>query len=333
MLSPSDLRGVYAIIPTPAKEGAERAGAIDTVDLGETERVVNRLIGDGVQGLIVLGTTGECATITGAEYEAFADCVLATVKKRIPTFIGTTALGTHEVVRRSRFAADRGADGILLGLPMWQPLTVDMAVEYYRGVSEELPRLAIMVYGNGRAFRFSFPPEFWSRVVDAAPTLMAAKYSRPKALLDSLAAAKGRVHFLPHDGTVSKFAELSPATTTACWSTAASMGPEPVLAQMRALLSRDADALKAIAADLAWAREPIAEITSDPDLFATYNIQMEKIRIEAAGYCKAGPIRPPYNIMPEPYARCAQENARRWRQLCLKYSAITAPNTSKAATA
>jgi len=324
MLGPSDLRGVYAITPTPAKDGADRSDAVDTVDLVETERVVNRLIGDGVNGLIVLGTTGECATITGQEYEAFADCVLATVRKRVPTFIGTTALGTHEVVRRTRFAAERGADGILLGLPMWQPLTVDMAVEYYRSISETFPRIAIMVYGNGRAFRFSFPPEFWSRVIEAAPTLVAAKYSRPKALLDALAASKGRVHFLPHDGAMSKFAELSPETTTACWSTAASMGPEPVLEQVRALLSKDIEALRKIAKDLAWAREPIAEITSDPDLFATYNIQMEKIRIQEAGYCKAGPIRPPYNVMPERYAECARENARRWRQLCEKYASAFA---------
>jgi trans-o-hydroxybenzylidenepyruvate hydratase-aldolase len=320
MLKPSDLRGVYAIIPTPAKDGADRPDAVDTVDLAETERVVSRLIGDGLNGLIVLGTTGECATVTGPEYEAFVDCVLATVKKRIPTFIGTTALGTHEVVRRTRFAADRGADGILLGLPMWQPLTVDMAVEYYRGVAETFPRIAIMVYGNGRAFRFSFPPEFWSRVVDVAPTLIAAKYSRPNALLDALAASKGRVQFLPHDGALSKFAELSPETTTACWSTAASMGPEPVLVQMRALLSNDTETLRKVATDLAWAREPIKELSSDPDLFATYNIQMEKIRIQAAGYCKAGPLRPPYNVMPEPYAECARENARRWRQLCEKYA-------------
>lgn len=320
MLKPSDLRGVYAIIPTPAKDGADRWDAVDTVDLAETERVVNRLIGDGVHGLIVLGTTGECATITGQEFEAFVDCVLATVKKRIPAFIGTTALGTHEVVRRARFAADRGADGILLGLPMWQPLTVDMAVEYYRSIAEAFPRLALMVYGNGRAFRFAFPPQFWSQVVEVAPTLIAAKYSRPNALLDSLAASKGRVHFLPHDGGLSKFAELSPQTTTACWSTAASMGPQPVLEQMRALLAKDTEALRAIAKDLAWAREPIAGITGDPELFATYNIQMEKIRIQEAGYCKAGPIRPPYNVMPAQYADCAKENARRWRELCKKYS-------------
>jgi dihydrodipicolinate synthase/N-acetylneuraminate lyase len=323
MLKPSDLRGVYAIIPTPAKDGADRWDAVDTVDLVETERVVNRLIGDGVSGLIVLGTTGECATVTGQEYEAFVACVLETVKRRLPTFIGTTALGTHEVVRRTRCAADRGADGILLGLPMWQPLTVDMAVEYFRGISEAFPELALMVYGNNRAFRFSFPPEFWSRVVEVAPTLICAKYSRPQALLESLAASKGRVHFLPHDGGLSKFAALSPETTTACWSTAASMGPEPVLEQMRALLANDAEAMKRIAADLAWTREPIAELSSNPELFATYNIQLEKIRIEAAGYCKAGPIRPPYNFMPEPYAEAAGENARRWRQLCEKYARVS----------
>jgi trans-o-hydroxybenzylidenepyruvate hydratase-aldolase len=207
---------------------------------------------------------------------------------------------------------------------MWQPLTVDMAVEYYRGISETFPDLALMVYGNGRAFRFSFPPEFWSRVVDVAPTLMSAKYSRPKVLLDALAASKGRVHFLPNDGGLIKFAELAPETTTACWSTAASMGPEPVLEQMRALLSNDTERLQKIAAELAWTREPITKLTSDPDLFATYNIQMEKIRIQAAGYCEAGPIRPPYNIMPEPYAECARENARRWRQLCEKYSRVFA---------
>src|SRR6476661_4951495 len=104
MLRPTDLRGVYAIIPTPAKDGADRWDAVNTVDLEETERVVNALVRDGADGLIVLGTTGECATVTNDEYEAFVDCILATMNKRIPTFVGTTALGTHEVVRRTRFA-------------------------------------------------------------------------------------------------------------------------------------------------------------------------------------------------------------------------------------
>jgi hypothetical protein len=102
------------------------------------------------------------------------------------------------------------------------------------------------------------------------------------------------------------------------------MGPEPVLEQVRALLAQDVSAMKKIAADLAWAREPIQPITSDAELFATYNIQVEKTRIADAGYCKAGPLRPPYHIWPDAYREAAREHAKRWRELCAKYAKATA---------
>src|SRR5579862_3577501 len=124
MLGPTDLRGMYAIIATPAREGADRWDATNTVDLDETERLVNVLIQDGASGLIALGTTGECATVIREDYEAFVDCLLATVNRRVPTFVGTTALGAHEVFRRLRFIRERGAAGTLLGMPMWQPCSV-----------------------------------------------------------------------------------------------------------------------------------------------------------------------------------------------------------------
>jgi trans-o-hydroxybenzylidenepyruvate hydratase-aldolase len=198
-------------------------------------------------------------------------------------------------------------------------------VAYYQSVGELFPKLAIQVYGNPRAFRFAFPPEFWAAVVKAVPTITSAKYSRPKALLESQAAAGGRVHFLPNDGGVMKFVDLAPETTTACWSTAASMGPEPALAQIRAIQANDMERARAIAKDLAWTREPIAPITADPEVFASYNIQLEKTRIALAGYCKAGPLRPPYNFFPPDYLALFQENASRWRQLCERYAKVAAP--------
>jgi hypothetical protein len=63
MLGPNDFRGIYAIIPTPSKPGVERWDAVDMVDLDETARAIDRLVADGIHGLIVLGTTGECATL------------------------------------------------------------------------------------------------------------------------------------------------------------------------------------------------------------------------------------------------------------------------------
>jgi dihydrodipicolinate synthase/N-acetylneuraminate lyase len=325
MLQHDDIRGCYAIIPTPATPDADRWDAVNTVDLAETERVINALIADGVNGLIVLGTTGECATLTGDEYQTFVDCVLSTVRKRIPTFVGTSALGTHEIVARTRFARDRGADGVLTGLPQWQPCTLDMAVELYRELSAGFPDLAVMVYANSRAFRFPFGPDFWERVVAVAPTVVAAKFARPPALLAAQQAAKGKVHFLPHESAMMRFYELAPQTTTACWSTCASMGPEPALAIARALLEGRIDDARAIDAELAWAGEPVHPIIEQPEVFASFNIQIEKLRIEAAGYCKTGPIRPPYHVVPEDYAAAARENGKRWKELRAKYArAVTA---------
>ena len=312
MLSPMDLKGVYAIIPTPATANADRWDAEKTVDLAETERLVEALIQDGVDGLMCLGTTGECATITRDEYEAFVEVFLGTVRKRVPTFVGTTQLGTHEIVARTRFAAERGADGILLGLPMWQPLTDEMAIRHYQTMSEAFPDLALMVYGNSRAFRYKFPPLFWEAVSTHAKTVMSAKFARPADLVEALAASKGRVHFLPHESAVMKFYELSPETTRACWSTASSMGPEPALALMQALAADDIGAARAIGADLTWAISALDEVTKLPDVFASYNIQIERLRIEAAGYTRSGPIRPPYDLIPEDIAAMARENGKRW---------------------
>lgn len=325
MLAHNDLVGLYSIIPTPATPNADRWDAVDTVDLAETERVLNALIADGVQGLIVLGTTGECATITPSEYQAFVDCVLSTVRKRVPTFVGTSALGTHEVIARTRFARERGADGVLTGLPQWQPCTTDMAVEFYKSLSTAFPDLSVMVYANTRAFRYAFGPEFWERVVTAAPTVMSAKFARPAALLAAQAAARGKVHFLPHESAMMAFYDLAPQTTKACWSTASSMGPEPALAIVRAILAGRIDEARAIAKDLAWAGETVDPIIEQPEVFASFNIQIEKLRIEAAGYCKTGPIRPPYHVVPEEYAKLARENGERWAQLRPKYASQATP--------
>jgi len=312
MLTTTDLRGLYAIIPTPACHGAETIDAIDTVDLDETERLISNLLKDGASGLIILGTTGECATLSNADYDTFVDCVCRVVDQRVPTFVGATALGGHEAYRRLSFARQRGADGSLLGMPMWQPMTTDMAVKYYAEVSEALPDFAIMVYANARAFRYGFPMEFWQRLIKVAPTVISAKYSRTQGLAELIEATEGRINFMPIDMSVAEFYAASPETTTACWATAAAMGPEPAVAAIDAALQRDEKGLKAIDANIAWSNEPIMDLLSNPELFASYNIQIEKIRIETAGYCRPGPIRSPYNVIPEKFAEAARECGRRW---------------------
>ncbi len=316
MLSADDIQGLYGIIPTPALEGAQAADADNTVNLPETERLVNKLIADGVSGLIVLGTTGECPTLSRNDYESFVSCVLETVGKRIPTFVGATALGTHEVVSRLRFAQDLGASGSLLGLPMWQPLTQDMAIRFYQTISEVFPDLALMVYANMRAFRFDFTPEFWGAALKVAPTIVAAKCSNARGLAEALRQTSQKVNFMPSDMVVHEFFRISPETTMACWATAAGMGPAPSLEIMKALQQKNMQAIDDWANKISWANDPILEIVKNPEVFASYNIQIEKVRISEAGYCAPGPIRPPYDVIPPEYESLARECGRRWAILC-----------------
>ncbi len=315
MLTASDTRGVLAIMPTPAREGASQLDARDTVDLDETERVVNALIADGVDGIIALGTTGECATLSQQDYDGFVACLLEVAKRRVPVIVGTSALGGHEVARRMRLIRDLGADGTLLGLPMWQPLSRAAAVDFYAGLSTLFPELAIMVYANERAFRFAFTNDFWAEIVQRAPTVTSAKYSRPKDLKSLLSIVQDRINIVPNEMTLSHFFSEAPETTTACWATAASMGPRPVVELMQAARRGDAAEVRRLSDVLAWANETVKPIISDKELFGMYTVQLEKTRINAAGYCQAGPLRPPYTEMPEVIRVAAQECGRRWALL------------------
>ena len=317
MLSASDLKGVIAIIPTPALPGADRWDAVDTVDLAETERLVNKLIDDGVDGLITTGTTGECATLTESEWRAFAECVTKTVAGRIPLFVGATTLGTHQTVERLKFLADLGTDGTMLGMPMWQPLTEDMAIRYYASIAEAVPDLAIMIYSNPRAFRFDFPPSFWERALDAAPTIMATKVGPPDHLAEIAPIVRGRVNLVVADMGLAQALEIIPDDITACWSTGASQGPELPLALMAALAAGDKEKLAKVSADIMTATETF--MPPNRADFAFYNIQLEKIRMSASGYCNAGPLRPPYDVVPDELRERAENAGRVWADLCAQY--------------
>ena len=325
MMQANDFKGLYGTTPTRAKPGRERLTATDTVDLAETERLVGALIADGCGGLIALGTTGECATLSDADFKAFTSCVVDTVRGRIPAFLGATAMGGHETARRLAHVADIGAEGSLLGLPMWQPLTTRMAIDFFTEVSAAFPELAIMAYANARAFRFAFSVEFWAAISKTAPTVTSAKVSRPVGLLEQITATGGRINFMPSDMVAGAFYHLSPDTTPAAWATAAGMDPAPSVALVKAITKRDDLMRDALVAAIAWANEPIHSLVSNPDLFASYNIQMEKTRINAAGYSKAGPVRSPYDDFPDDLAAEARLCASRWVTICaaLKAGTIT----------
>ena len=125
-----------------------------------------------------------------------------------------------------------------------------------------------------------------------------------------------RLRFVRALGADGTFHAASPVTTTACWATAAAMGPAPARAMIEGILQNNKTAIATLQAAIDWTAAPIEPILEKPEVFASYNIQIEKLRIDEAGYCTAGPMRPPYDYIPPDYERAARECGRCWAALC-----------------
>ena len=84
------------------------------IDEGAFRRLIDRQIDGGVEGLVVLGTTGENATIWPDERRRLIAVALEHTNGRVPVIIGTGNNSTSESIVFSKEAAAAGADGSLL---------------------------------------------------------------------------------------------------------------------------------------------------------------------------------------------------------------------------
>jgi trans-o-hydroxybenzylidenepyruvate hydratase-aldolase len=316
MLTADNITGLMALPPTPLQEGADPFGPSSTVDLDEATRVANQLISDGASSIGLCGTTGECATLTWAEKHELYATVRDAVAGRVPVLAGTTTLGTRDTVEQMRAVRDLGLDGAFVGLPLWQTPTVENAVGFHADLSAAVPDLAVLVYANGFFFKFGYPIEFWHGIAAKAPTVVACKvgFQLTEEIFD---VAGHQVNFLHGEGgTLGNAWRTLPQSVTAGWATSAAMGPEPWVAFFEALASGDDEACEQVLKDIEAVPLPIPDF----GMFASYNIQLEKARIQAAGYMKCGPPRPPYTDFPDDWRAAAEANAAAWRELRTKYA-------------
>ena len=317
LLRAEDISGLWAIIPTPSKPGADDWRAEDTVDHDEAARIVEALIAAGVDGILSLGTFGEGATVTWEEKRAFMATVKETVRGRVPFFGGTTALSTREVVRQTRAALDIGVDGTMLGPPMWCQVDTPTAVQFYKDVAEACPEAAICVYANPEAFKYAFPRPFWAQVSQIRQ-VVSAKYLGIGFLAADLRLIGGRIRLIPTESNYYSAARVDPEQCTAFWSSGVLCGPAPAVALRDAVLqaraSGDWTRAKAVADAISVANATLFP-HGDFGEFSKFNVGLEKLRFDAAGWCKAGPPRPPYHVIPPDYAAGALKAGEAWAAL------------------
>lgn len=104
------------------------------VNLEEFGKMIEYQIEGGTDALVVLGTTGEPATMTEAEKEEAITYAVKKAAGRIKIIVGTGSNNTAKAVAASVKAEKLGADGVLAVTPYYNKCTQKGLLEYYRAI-------------------------------------------------------------------------------------------------------------------------------------------------------------------------------------------------------
>lgn len=136
--------------------------------------VINRLIDNGMNGILFFGSIGEFFAFTMEEKKEFIRFAVRTVAKRVPVLIGTGGTCQEEVIELTQFAEKEGADGVVVVSPYYFKLDSDTIYNYYANLACSTP-LPIMLYNFPDRTASDLTPDLVLRLVKAFSHIVAIK--------------------------------------------------------------------------------------------------------------------------------------------------------------
>ena len=162
------LTGMFVALATPFTPDS-------ALDLPGFRRLVRHVVAGGADGLVVLGSTGEAATLLEAERDALITACLE--EARGTTVIaGTGHNATPQAAAWTRRAQELGAHAALVVTPYYNKPTPSGLVAHFRAVAAAAPELPIVVYNVPGRTGLNLAPDTLNRLW-AIPQLVAVKES------------------------------------------------------------------------------------------------------------------------------------------------------------
>ncbi|GGG79627.1 N-acetylneuraminate lyase [Parapedobacter pyrenivorans] len=122
------LSGLWPAMFTPVTDDGEPA-------IDQLEALTDLLIGQGLDGLYILGSTGQGVLFTEAQRKQVAERVLSVTAGRVPVMVQVGALTSAESVRLAQHAEDAGADAVSSVGPIYFTGNSATALEHYRQIA------------------------------------------------------------------------------------------------------------------------------------------------------------------------------------------------------
>ena len=115
------------------------------IDFDKMGRLIDWQIEEGIDALLVCGTTGECSTMSDEEHKSVIEYAVKRVDKRVPLIAGSGSNDTAYAISLTRFAADAGADASLSVTPYYNKTTQKGLVRHFTAIADQ-SSIPLIVY-------------------------------------------------------------------------------------------------------------------------------------------------------------------------------------------
>lgn len=121
-----------------------------SLDLKALEELVDFQISNGIDYIVVLGTTAETATLTAEEKELVKQTIITATKKRVPLVLGLGSNNTHDAVSQIKSSSFEGFDALLSVSPFYNKPSQNGIYQHFKCIAEasELPIILYNVPGR-----------------------------------------------------------------------------------------------------------------------------------------------------------------------------------------
>ena len=145
-----------------------------SVNYAKLEELINKQIDDGVDGLVICGTTGESATLTEKEHMDVIRESVKFVNGRVPVIAGTGSNCTQTAIEMSREAEEYGADGLLLVSPYYNKATAEGLYEHFADTANAV-KIPVILYNIAGRTGINIEPETIYKLARDVKNIVAVK--------------------------------------------------------------------------------------------------------------------------------------------------------------
>ena len=148
--------------------------ADDELDLDAFRRHIDMQIDGGVDALVVLGTTGENATVWPEERRRIVDTAIEHINGRVPVIVGTGNNSTSESISFTKEATQSGADGLLIVGPYYNKPTQAGFTAHVKAIADASD-VPILIYNVPGRTSFNIDAQTVLQLADEVPTVVGVK--------------------------------------------------------------------------------------------------------------------------------------------------------------